>query len=132
MYLEVAFSQKASSSFPQSLWQRPFCKAHFHVLDLFLQPVCFWSHAADEAKGFVPSWSDLRYGRASSAARLRTWPGQARQGIPVSSCHRQATRLQYRPSLFCTYRGWAAAMAASPQASHLLGSWDQPQGQIQP
>lgn len=115
-------------SLATSLWQSLFPQKP----DLFLQPVCFWKHAADEAEAFVPLWSDPRQHQVLSVARLQMWSGLDRQGILISSCHRQATRLQYRPSLFCACRGWAAAVAASPQAGHLLGSWDQPEGQIQP
>lgn len=114
-YPEDVFSQKASNSFPQSLWQCPFCKAYFNTLDLFLQPVCFWIHAAEDANGFIPSLFDLRHGWASSAEGLQMWPEWDRQGIPISSCHGpQGCITAPLPSLFCACRSWTATTATPP------------------
>lgn len=113
----LSHSPKVSGSVPSA--------KYFHTLDLFLQPMCFWSQVADEAKMFIPSRSVPRHGRAFSCkAPDVTKLGQTwhRQGNSHFLMLQTTTRLRYHPFLFCACRGWAAAMSVPPQArSHLLG-----------
>lgn len=122
----LSHSPKVSGSVPSA--------QYFHTLDLFLQPVCFWSQVADEAKMFIPSRSVLRHGWASSAARLQMWPSWDRhstdRGIPIFLCYRQ-------PQGCSTIRFFSVLAEAELQQCQFhprrgATSWDQPEGQIQP
>lgn len=106
---------------PHSL-ANPLCKAYCHIPHLLLQPWSFWSRAADEARG------SYLYGVTRDTGELYPLRGSRYEQDP-SERERPSPSATGRPPGCST----VPPLRAEPrQASHLLGSWDQPGGQEQP